>query len=125
MVDLADRGDDLAPAGIELLGKGKLQPDAERLCAVCLGHCRHLHDPGLVVAKEAVPFLFRLEIDFATPEKLCPPIGNVRDEHDRQAALARPIERLGDVAKVVVVAETDMAVLLNLGVGMNRDAVYA
>ena len=125
MINRANRGDDLAPARLKLLRLGKLEPNAKRPRAVRFGDLRHLHDPGLVVAEEFVPFLGALEVDLAAPEKFRAPIGDVRDEHDLKPALARPIERHGDMAIIVAVAKPDVAVIFNLGVRVNRDAVHA
>ena len=101
MIDLADRGDDLAPAGVKFLRVGELEPDAKNSGAMRLGDRRHLHDPGFVIGKEAIPFFLGLKIDLAAPEELRSPIGDVRDEHDGHAALARPIERSRDVTEIV------------------------
>src|SRR5262245_50619316 len=125
VIDLADRGNDLAPAGVELLCVGKFEPHTENSGAMGLGNPRHLHDPLLVVAEEAIPLLGGLKVDFTPPKKFGTPISDVRNEHDREAALARPIERNGDVPEIIRGAKTNVTVVLDLGIGMNRDAVNA
>src|SRR5262249_50248277 len=107
-----------------LLCVSKLESDTKDSGPMGFGEPRHLYHPRLIIIKEAVPFLARLEIDFTAPKKFRSPIGNVWNEHDRQPAFSCPVKRNDDVPKTVVGPETNMSIVLNLGVGVDGNAVH-